>query len=111
MAPHAVRADGGDEFDLVVEVSGVGRVSDLRAVRDKACSILREDDGRGALRVAAHLRHMIRIVLAHTEDAPDGKARIRALDGPAHGSVWPEYGFRGCRAHGARLARREEDAR
>ena len=76
--PAALERD--DEFDLVMQVPGGGRVGQGRAVGDDGVRRLGEEERILAGRVAAHLAGMGGVVAADAIDATDREARAFSRD-------------------------------
>ena len=64
-------ADGDDQLSLVVEVLGLRRIGDGRPVQHHGLGPGGEEEGRLAVRVAAHFAGMGGVVAADAEDAAD----------------------------------------
>ena len=79
--------DGADQFDLVMQVSGVGGVGDGRAALHDGVGGLGEEERRLAAG-AAHLAGVGGVVASDAEDATHGEAVSGPVDGDGGRAGW-----------------------
>ena len=78
---RAARADGDDQFGLVVKVVGPGRIGHRLPIIDHGIGRLGEEKGRVTVRILAHFARVCGIVPADAEDAPHREPLLGACNG------------------------------
>ena len=81
----ASRSKRDDEFDLVVQAGGGGRIGKRSSPRDDRRGRLGEEERLVSFRIAAHLNRMVGIVAPDAEDAAHGEEPGPVFNGKTHG--------------------------